>query len=228
MSTNTQDHQRYEDVIIKEVTNVDAGGWVGIITEEHGEIRCKSNLRKKLGLKKAWEGDLTVWVNPNSSTVCVAFDQKAWKATGADAMPHGQWSLSPDINAINPYDAEGFVYLIREKSTNKGYVGKKSYWNYSKGKRVRQSNWKTYASSGVDTAQKVSDNPEEFEYTILAEAPDKSALNYLEVMWQIKLEVLTAVDYETGEKLYYNKTLGSEKWMLTKAFIEEYNAKSNV
>ncbi len=142
-------------------------------------------------------------------------------------MPHGQWSLSADINAINPYDAEGFVYLIHEKSTGKGYVGKKSYWNYSKGKRVRQSNWKTYASSGVDTAQKVSDNPEEFEYTILAEAPDKSALNYLEVMWQIKLEVLTSVDHE-GEKLYYNKTLGSEKWMLTKAFIEEYNAKSNV
>ena len=64
MSTNIQDHQRYEDVIIKEVTNVDAGGWVGIVTEEHGEIRCKSNLRTKLKLKKDWEGDLTVWINP--------------------------------------------------------------------------------------------------------------------------------------------------------------------
>ena len=46
----------------------------------------------------------------------------------------------------NPYEAEGFVYLIIEKSTGKRYIGKKSYWNYSKGKRVRQSNWKTYAS----------------------------------------------------------------------------------
>ena len=219
MSTNTQDHQRYEDVIIKEVTNVDSGGWVGIITEEHGEIRCKSNLRTKLKLKKGWEGDLTVWINPSSSTVCVAFDQKAWKATGADALPKGQWSSDFDLD---PYHKEGFVYLIVEKATGIGYIGKKSYWNYSKNKRIRQSNWKTYSSSGVDTAQKVSDNPEHFEYTILAEAPDKSALNYLEVKYQIEYEVLTKVDSE-GNKMFYNKTLGNEKWMLTKAFIEEYN-----
>jgi len=227
MTTNTQDHQRYEDVIITEVSNVDSGGWVGITTEEHGEIRCKSNLRTKLKLKKGWEGDLTVWVNPKSSTVCVAFDQKAWQATGADALPHGQWELIPNMADINPYENEGFVYMITEKSTGKKYVGKKSYWNYSKGKRVRQSNWKTYGSSGVDTSQKVSDNPEAFDYLIMAEAPDKSSLNYLEIKWQINLNVLTEVD-ENGEKVYYNKTLGSEKWMLTKSFIEEYNAKSNV
>ena len=114
MSTNTKDHQRYEDVIINDVTTVDSGGWVGIMTEEHGEIRCKSNLRTKLGLKKGWEGDLTVWVNPNSSTVCVAFDQKAWKATGADALPTGQWTLDHNLESLNPYDKEGFVYLITE------------------------------------------------------------------------------------------------------------------
>jgi len=219
MTNNTEDHQRYEDVIITDVSKVDSGGWVGIYTEEHGEIRCKSNLRSKLGLKKGWEGDLTVWVNPRSSTVCVAFDQKAWKATGADALAKGQWSCNFELH---PYEKEGFVYLIREKSTGKGYVGKKSYWNYSKGKRVRQSNWKTYSSSGVETAQKVSDNPEHFEYEILCEAPDKSALNYLEVKWQVDLNVLTALDKQ-GEKLFFNKTLGSEKWMLTKTFIEEYN-----
>ena len=120
-----------------------------------------------------------------------------------------------------------YVYVLKSQSTGKRYIGKKSYWNYSKGKRIRQSNWKTYGSSGVDTAQKVSDNPEHFEYEILCEAPDKSALNYMELEYQILFKVLTAVD-EQGEKLYYNKTLGSEKWMLTKAFIEEYNAKSNV
>jgi len=227
MSTNVQDHQRYEDVIIKEVTNVDAGGWVGLITEEHGELRCKSNLRTKLKLKKGWEGDLTVWINPNSGTVCVAFDQKAWQATGADALPYGQWTLMDQLESIDPYNNEGFVYILVEKATGKRYIGKKSYWNYSKGKRIRQSNWKTYGSSGVDTAEKVSNNPEAFEYLIAAEAPDKSALNYLEIVWQVKCEALTAVD-DNGEKLYYNKTLGSEKWMLTKAFIEEYNAKSNV
>ena len=114
--SNITDHQRYEDVIITEVTKVDSKGWVGIKTEEHGEIRCKSNLRTKMKLKKEWEGDLTVWVNPNSSTVCVAFDQKAYQATGDDARPNGQWSVH---FTNNPYEAEGFVYLIIEKSTGK-------------------------------------------------------------------------------------------------------------
>ena len=219
---NMNDHQRYEDVIITDVSYVDKGGWVGLTTEEHGEIRCKSNLRTKLKLKKGWEGNLTVWVNPHGGTVCVAFDQKAWQHTGAMAQPHGQWELTAGITELHPYEKEGFVYRITEISTGKMYIGKKSYWNYSKGKRVRQSNWKVYSSSGVDTAEKVSDNPEAFDYEILCEAPDKSALNYMEVYYQIKFEALTALN-DKGEKLYYNKTLGSEKWMLTQSFIEEYN-----
>jgi hypothetical protein len=217
--SNITDHQRYEDVIITEVTKVDSKGWVGIKTEEHGEIRCKSNLRTKMKLKKEWEGDLTVWVNPNSSTVCVAFDQKAYQATGDDARPNGQWSVH---FTNNPYEAEGFVYLIIEKSTGKRYIGKKSYWNYSKGKRVRQSNWKTYASSSSDIATKVAENKDDYDFIMLQEAPDKSALNYLEIEFQIEHKVLTLLD-EQGEKIFYNKTLGSERWMLTKSFIEEYN-----
>jgi hypothetical protein len=31
---------------------------------------------------------------------------------------------------------------------------------------------------------------------------------------------------KNGEKVFYNKTLGSEKWMLTKSFIEEYNERN--
>jgi hypothetical protein len=219
MMSNITDHQRYEDVIITELTKVDSKGWVGIKTEEHGEIRCKSNLRTKLGLKKKWEGDLTVWVNPNSSVVCVAFDQKAYLATGDDARPNGQWQVTFNNN---PYEAEGFIYTIFERSTGKSYIGKKSYWNYSKGKRVRQSNWKTYASSSSEIAERVASNKDDYGFIMLHEAPDKSALNYLEIKYQLEYNVLTAVD-DKGEKLYYNKTLGSERWMLTKSFIEEYN-----
>ena len=57
---------------------------------------------------------------------------------------------------------------------------------------------------------------------MLQEAPEKSALNYLEIEFQIEHKVLTLLD-EQGEKIFYNKTLGSERWMLTKSFIEEYN-----
>ena len=83
MKTNITDHQRYENVSITDVSKVDKKGWVGISTLEHGEIRFKSNLRTKMGLKKDWTGDLTVWVNPNNDTVCVAFDQKAYMAPGS-------------------------------------------------------------------------------------------------------------------------------------------------
>lgn len=228
------DHQRYTEVEILDVSTRDSKDWVGITTKDHGELRCKSNLRTKLKLKKDWKGDLTVWVNPNCQTVCVAFDQKAYQANGVNANPNGQWSLermkgSNVINKktnkfeskLNPYENEGFVYEIIEKSTGKAYIGKKSYWNYSRGKRVRQSNWKTYGSSGVDTAEKISNNPDKFKYYILKEAPDKASLNYLEIWFQIHFEVLTKT--HNGEKVYYNKTLGSEKWMLTDTFIKEFN-----
>ena len=219
MTSNMTDHQRYTDVAITDVSKVDKKGWVGISTLEHGEIRCKSNLRTKLGLKKEWFGHLTVWVNPNSDTVCVAFDQKAYMADGDNAKPNGQW----EVNFYNnPYEAEGFIYMIIEKSTGKRYIGKKSYWNYSKGKRVRQSNWKTYASSSSDIADRVADNKDDYQFVMLHEAPDKSALNYLEIWYQIDYGVLTKVD-DNGEKIFYNKTIGSEKWMLTKEFIGVFN-----
>ena len=223
MKTNITDHQRYENVSITDVSKVDKKGWVGISTLEHGEIRCKSNLRTKMGLKKDWIGDLTVWVNPNNDTVCVAFDQKAYMATGDDARPNGQW----EINFYNnPYEAEGFVYMIIEKSTGKRYIGKKSYWNYSKGKRVRQSNWKTYASSSSDIASKVAENKDDYQFVMLHEAPDKSALNFLEIFYQMDYAVLTSLN-EKGEKIFYNKTIGSEKWMLTEKFIGVFNETFN-
>jgi len=218
------DHQRYTEVEILDVSTRDSKDWVGLTTKNHGELRCKSNLRTKLKLKKDWVGDLTVWVNPSNQTVCVAFDQKAHIVSGVNALPTGQWSLTRlhRNNEINPYDNEGFIYEIKDKSNGKKYIGKKSYWNYSKGKRVRQSNWKTYGSSGVDTAEKVSNNPDAFNYYILREAPDKAALNYLEMWYQIMYGVLTEVD-DNGDKRYYNKTIGSEKWMLTEQFIKEFN-----
>ena len=219
MTSNVADHMRYKEVEITDVSKVDKNGWVGISTIDHGEIRCKSNLRTKMSLKKEWKGDLTVWVNPHTNVACVAFDQKAHKSTGDDARPNGQWQVTFNNN---PYEAEGFIYTIFERSTGKSYIGKKSYWNYSKGKRVRQSNWKTYASSSSEIADRVASNKDDYGFIMLHEAPDKSALNYLEIKYQIEYNVLTAVN-EDGEKLYYNKTLGSERWMLTKSFIEEYN-----
>jgi hypothetical protein len=42
-------------------------------------------------------------------------------------------------------------------------------------------------------------------------------------MWyQIMHGVLTEVD-DNGNKRYYNKTIGSEKWMLSEQFIKEFN-----
>mgnify|MGYP000281808580 CR=1 FL=1 len=87
------DHQRYTEVEILDVSTRDSKDWVGLTTKNHGELRCKSNLRTKLKLKKDWKGDLTVWINPSNQTVCVAFDQKAHIVNGVNALPTGQWSL---------------------------------------------------------------------------------------------------------------------------------------
>ena len=61
---------------------------------------------------------------------------------------------------------------------------------------------------------------------MLHEAPDKSALNYLEIFYQIDYAVLTSIN-EKGEKIFYNKTIGSEKWMLTEKFIGVFNETFN-
>ena len=73
--TKTTDYRRLHGVVIEKVTRQDPGGFVGLITEKHGEIRAKRDLVKRLKLRKGWKGPLTV--GDYRQSVVLAFDQTA-------------------------------------------------------------------------------------------------------------------------------------------------------
>ena len=43
----------------------------------------------------------------------------------------------------------GFVYCITNNKTGKAYIGCKQYFNYKKGKKKAESNWKSYMGSSA-------------------------------------------------------------------------------
>lgn len=108
-----------------------------------------------------------------------------------------------------PEDTFGFVYELFSRETGKRYIGKKQLYSYhtkiskvfnEKTKRwnkVREitsteSNWQKYLGSSTEVKELVKlEGKENFERRILALAPNKKILTYLELAYQCKNDVLT-------------------------------------
>lgn len=107
-----------------------------------------------------------------------------------------------------PEGTFGFVYELVSRETGKRYVGKKQLYSYhtkiskvfnEKTKRwnkVREitsteSNWQQYFGSSVEVKNLIKEEGKEnFERYILALAPNKKVLTYLELHYQCNLDVL--------------------------------------
>jgi hypothetical protein len=121
---------------------------------------------------------------------------------------------------------EGFVYRITCLETGMFYIGKKSFHAATK-KRVskteilktktrkriirgrRESDWKKYWSSSKELQADVKRlGPEKFSCEILELCCTKKYLNYAEVYWQMRLEVLKVPSYN-GNILgkYYHRDM---------------------
>jgi hypothetical protein len=59
----------------------------------------------------------------------------------------------------------GFVYEIKDKENNKKYIGIKKFWKKTK-KGLKESDWKTYNSSGV-MKDIIKNNPKRFNKKII-------------------------------------------------------------
>lgn len=112
-----------------------------------------------------------------------------------------------------PEGTFGFVYEIFSKETGKRYIGKKQLYSYhtktirvlnEKTKRwnkvrevtATESNWQVYFGSSVEVKELVKqEGKENFERRILALAPNKKVLTYLELAYQCKNDVLTDSRY---------------------------------
>jgi hypothetical protein len=103
----------------------------------------------------------------------------------------------------------GFVYVITDKSNDKMYVGKKTFWSKKtlpplKGKtrkrrRVVESDWKSYYGSSDLVKQLLVEHGENnFHREILHFGKSKGELGYLEAKEQFDRQVLLDDRYYNG------------------------------
>lgn len=103
---------------------------------------------------------------------------------------------SEDING-----AHGFIYLIKEKSSGRYYIGQKHFWtrkvrsiNKKKKKVKVESDWKHYYSSSNYINENVKNETQEYERMILALVDSDGMLNYIEAKLQMDLRVIEHSD----------------------------------
>tara|TARA_R100000315_G_C5227340_1_gene138358 strand:- start:929 stop:1663 length:735 start_codon:yes stop_codon:yes gene_type:complete len=115
-----------------------------------------------------------------------------------------------DEEFVPNLDKFGFVYLITNLQSGKGYIGCKQYKLYTKLKE-RESDWKTYTGSSKWLNEDIKKiGKEHFKFEIIAEYKNKRSLRYYELYYQMKFNVLSSTIEGTDEPAYYNSRVGGK------------------
>jgi len=115
-----------------------------------------------------------------------------------------------DEEFVPNLDKFGFVYLITNLQSGKGYIGCKQYKLYTKLKE-RESDWKTYTGSSKWLNEDIQNiGKEHFKFEIIAEYKNKRSLRYYELYYQMKFNVLSSTIEGTDEPAYYNSRVGGK------------------
>jgi len=130
---------------------------------------------------------------------------------------HWKYNKNPDL------DQFGFVYLITNLKTGKAYIGCKQYFNYKKGKKKAESNWKSYMGSSKHLLEDIrKTGKKHFAFEILAEFKNKRSLKYYECYYQIKYSVLTRTLEGTDEAAFYNNYVGGKFYRPVQEYVDPY------
>lgn len=122
-----------------------------------------------------------------------------------------------DSDDIGEYS--GFIYLLTNIDTGMKYIGKKNFYSLRtlpplkgktrKRKVTKESDWKKYYSSSDIIKDIVKNNGGDvFKREILSLHLNKSETNYAELVWQIKLDILSDESYYNGniDRVFYRST----------------------
>ena len=141
-------------------------------------------------------------------------------------MDYGHWDVS-HVGEFDPDEHLGFVYQITNTGTGKSYIGCKHLWKFSKGKRVKASEWRTYCSSSKYLLEDIKELGEDkFKFQVLMLCDNKRNLYYNEMKVQIELGVLENDNY-------YNANIGGIRFFrpvksyLTKALRDKFRGVKN-
>ena len=122
------------------------------------------------------------------------------------------WKYNDKEFNETPEEYQGFVYEIRELSTNKKYIGKKNFWrpktlpkNSRRPRRIKkkvESDWREYYGSNQQLQELVEVHGRNgFERVILHLCKTKGEMSYMEAKLQFMFDVLLKDDY-------YNEFIG--------------------
>ena len=125
-------------------------------------------------------------------------------------VDHHWFAYKKDEEFVPNLDKFGFVYLITNLQSGKGYIGCKQYKLYTKLKE-RESDWKTYTGSSKWLNEDIKNiGKEHFKFEIIAEYKNKRSLRYYELYYQMKFNVLSSTIEGTDEPAYYNSRVGGK------------------
>lgn len=95
----------------------------------------------------------------------------------SDQYGHWEW----EGPRVEPKDYLGFIYVI--KTEDWYYIGRKQIWHTRKGKRIRETDWKTYQGSSRNVSKLLSGcRRSDVRFEILAFFDSKSFLRYAEAL----------------------------------------------
>lgn len=176
-SLRFNNHERWHNVQVERVTQFDNNDWCGIITKEHGEIRCKRRNKSRFKLKKGFKGPITIYFL-GGTTATIADDVRG------HIEVESHWNiLHPEL--FNESD-HGFLYVITNKTTKQRYVGQKTL----------HTSWKAYTSSSSELNEIIKEQGHDnFSFDILFSCPMKGDLSYLEAFMIMTTHALCSDDW---------------------------------
>jgi len=123
-----------------------------------------------------------------------------------------KWNNIPN----NIEDYKGYLYLITNNITKQKYIGVKLFWSTNRKKVdgrknrkivVKESDWRYYESSSDAVKKQIIEyGKENFTFDIMECFDNKSKLNYAEMEYQVKNDVLTS-KLPSGEYEYLNENI---------------------